>query len=55
MNPPSKQEAIAEMIWKESTFHTSWEDAKKLYPLMSKFYLELAQKILNYLEGKHEH
>ena len=60
MNPPSKQEAIAEMIWDERPLiNATWAElkvwAKKSevgYYLLR--YRHLAQKILNYLEGKYD-
>ena len=51
---PDKQEAIAEMIWKSKGWYCGWEYTKKHFPKEAKRYLSLAQKILNYLEGKYD-
>ena len=45
MNPPSKQEAVASII-------AEYLWPKKTHGDNSANYLKLAQKILNYLEGK---
>ena len=55
-NPPSKQEAIAKMIYldirNKSMECFTWEELVEIDSYITSRCRRLAQKILNYLEGK---